>query len=166
MASRHRIVQRAVLLSFASLIACSAEPDTARLKYPAARTVDVVDDYHGTKVADPYRWLEELDSKEVREWAAAQTALALPLLRENDARPWITTRVAELRKFFEEPSEERDEAPLIDGKFLGDGKSISDIWPSPDKTYAAYAVSELGSEWVETRIRRLRDGKDLDERLE
>ena len=51
--------------------ACSGrESTTTTQRYPATRKVDVVDNYFGTKVADPYRWLEKLDSPEVREWAA------------------------------------------------------------------------------------------------
>src|SRR5688500_9240464 len=37
-------------------------------KYPVARKSDQVDDYHGVKIADPYRWLEDLDSQETRTW--------------------------------------------------------------------------------------------------
>ncbi len=43
--------------------------------YPPTRTVDVVDDYHGVKVADPYRWLEKGDDPEVQAWTARQNAL-------------------------------------------------------------------------------------------
>jgi prolyl oligopeptidase len=148
------------------VMGCGSDTATARLPYPPARTVNVVDDYHGTKVADPYRWLEDLQSQEVRDWAAAQTAVALPFLRQNDVRPWALARVAELRKFWEEPQSGDDDPPLIDESTLGAGKTLSDVWPSPDRAFAAYAVSDQGSEWVETRIRRLADGKDLDERLE
>ena len=49
--------------------------------YPEARRADVVDDYHGTKVADPYRWMEErADNPELDAWLAAQDALCLPWL--------------------------------------------------------------------------------------
>ena len=162
-----RLLQTAIILVvMGSSAACSGrEASSTGPRYPATRKVDVVDDYHGTKVPDPYRWLEDLDSQEVRDWAAAQSAVALPLLRENDVRPWVLARVAELRAFWKEPAES-SEPPLIDERSLPTGKSISDAWRSPDRKHAAYAVSTDGSEWVETRIRRLSNGTDLDERLD
>lgn len=42
------------------------------MNYPYTKKVDVVDDYHGTKVADPYRWLEDPESPEVKEWLSKQ----------------------------------------------------------------------------------------------
>src|SRR2546422_7219398 len=45
------------------------------LPYPPARKGDVVDDYHGTRVADPYRWLEDPDSPESRGWIDAENPL-------------------------------------------------------------------------------------------
>lgn len=45
------------------------------MKYPFTKKVDVVDDYHGTKVADPYRWLEDLNSEETKKWLGGQNAL-------------------------------------------------------------------------------------------
>ena len=71
--------------------------DLARAKirnlafYPASRKGDVVDDYGPTRVPDPYRWMEDLDSAEVAEWVAAQNAVtqahleSLPLARSSSA---------------------------------------------------------------------------------
>src|SRR5262245_28009468 len=53
------------------LVPTPAKPPM-RLDYPAARKTDQVDDYHGTKVADPYRWLEDVDSDQTRAWVEAQ----------------------------------------------------------------------------------------------
>ena len=159
------VILLALSSAFAACVGRESKP--AGLRYPATRKVDVADNYFGTKVADPYRWLEALDSAEVRDWAAAQSAIALPLLRENDIRPWLLARVDELGVFWKEPDEDdSSEPPLIDERSLPDGQSISDVWSSPDRKHAAYAVSTAGSEWVETRIRRISDGQDLDERLD
>src|SRR5438093_9307055 len=51
-----------------------------RLVYPAARKSDQVDDYHGVKVADAYRWLEEPRSAETRAWVEAQVKLTTSYL--------------------------------------------------------------------------------------
>ena len=164
----NRIFRSAIILIVSgSSAACSGqESATTGQRYPATRKVDVVDDFHGTKVPDPYRWLEDLSSQEVRDWAAAQSAVALPYLRDNDVRPWLLARVAELKTFWTEPPADSTEPPLIDDRSLPTGQSISDVWLSPDRKHAVYAVSTAGSEWVETRIRRLSDGADLDERLD
>ena len=163
-----RLLQTAIILvvSGASAACSGRESTPTTQRYPATRKVDVVDDYHGTKVPDPYRWLEELHSPEVRDWAAAQSAIALPLLRDDSVRPWLLARVDELKAFWKEPSARSSEPPLIDERSLSTGQSISDVWSSPDRKHAAYAVSTDGSEWVETRIRQLSSGRDLDERLE
>src|SRR5438105_2379245 len=52
--------------------ALAKEAAPQRLSYPVAKKLDQIDDYHGTKVADPYRWLESLDSKETRDWVSAE----------------------------------------------------------------------------------------------
>ena len=161
-----RLVLAAMALVASATVAGCTRGESPRLHYPATRTVDVVNDYHGTKVPDPYQWLENLDSTEVREWAAAQTALARPFLRENSLRPWLLSRVGELTDFWKEPSTGTDEPNLIDERSLTPGQSIAEAWPSHDRQLVAYALSSDGSEWVETRIRRVADGTDLGERLD
>ena len=53
------------------------------MTYPATRTVDQTDDYHGVKVADPYRWLEDANSDETHAWVVEQNKLTqkLPVRR-------------------------------------------------------------------------------------
>jgi len=73
-----RVIMLVALLAPACETVDSRE---SRLSYPTARKVDVVDDYGGTKVPDPYRWMETLDSKEVADWVAASNKVTEPYLK-------------------------------------------------------------------------------------
>jgi prolyl oligopeptidase len=84
----------------ATVAACGPAPSRS-VSYPPTRTVNVVDDYHGTKVADPYRWLEDLESKEVREWAAAQTKLFESIVRAHPSRAPLFERMNALGKVWD-----------------------------------------------------------------
>jgi prolyl oligopeptidase len=64
--------------------------------YPAARKSDQVDDYHGTKVADPYRWLEDLDSAETAKWVEAQNKLTFGFLNSIPRAPDQTLELREV----------------------------------------------------------------------
>jgi prolyl oligopeptidase len=66
------------------------------LDYPSAPHGDVVDDYVGTAVADPYRWMEDLTSPDLRRWIDAQNALTFGYLDALPARDALKTRIAEL----------------------------------------------------------------------
>jgi prolyl oligopeptidase len=79
----------------------AAEPATpanegAFITYPHARMSDQVDDYHGTKVPDPYRWLEDPDSEETRAWVEAENKLTNAYLTKIPARDRLRTRLTEL----------------------------------------------------------------------
>src|SRR5262245_18433390 len=69
-----------------------------RIEYPQTRRGDVVDDYHGTKVPDPYRWLEDdvRKSKEVAEWVAAENRVTQTYLDAIPERDRIRKRLTEL----------------------------------------------------------------------
>jgi prolyl oligopeptidase len=71
-------------------------PRQRRLNYPIARMDDVVESYHGTSVADPYRWLEDTTSPETRAWVASQQRLTQAFLDEIPGREAIKTRLTEL----------------------------------------------------------------------
>ena len=81
----------------ALLIACatrhptaSRTPDApATFQYPAATRGTVVDDYHGTQVADPYRWFENLGAQDTRDWVTAENALSQPYLEALPQRAWL-----------------------------------------------------------------------------
>ncbi len=187
-----------LLVSLLTLVACATPPPPAAekapatmtsLAYPVARTVDHVDEYHGIKVADPYRWLEELDAPDTREWIAAQNALTQQYLGEVTQRPQIHARMSELWNYerFGLPSREGnryfltrndglqnqsvlytmdalDGEPrmLLDPNTLStDGTvALSGTEVSPDGKYLAYGASSGGSDWQEWRVRDIASGED------
>lgn len=71
------------------------------LKYPTTKKVDVVDTYHGTKVEDPYRWLEDdvRKSKDVADWVAEQNKITDAYLAAIPERDAIKKRITELYDF-------------------------------------------------------------------
>src|SRR5262245_45953965 len=79
-----------LLLCSASLL---AQPT---LKYPQARKGDVVDNYFGTKVADPYRWMEDLNSPELKEWVDRENAVTFKYLDGLPLRDTLKKRITEL----------------------------------------------------------------------
>jgi len=72
---------------------------TKTYDYPPARKSDQVDDYHGVKVADPYRWLEDLDSEETRQWVEAENKLTFAFLNSIPERTAIRQRLTKLCDF-------------------------------------------------------------------
>jgi prolyl oligopeptidase len=66
------------------------------IRYPESRAVDHVDDHHGTKVADPYRWLEDLDAPETAAWVRAQNAVTMPYLDAMPQQAPMRRRLSEL----------------------------------------------------------------------
>jgi prolyl oligopeptidase len=77
-------------------IAGSSDKMVKTFEYPAARKADQVDDYHGVKIADPYRWLEDLDSQETRTWVEAENNLTFSFLSSIPARTSIKDRLTKL----------------------------------------------------------------------
>jgi len=67
-----------------------------RLVYPATKKVDQIDDYHGTRVADPYRWLEDPDSPDTRAWVVAQNQVTFDWLAQIPSRERIRQRLTKL----------------------------------------------------------------------
>lgn len=91
-----RVFYAGVILAVASSLSSGAASTSPR--YPAARTQAVKDTYFGTTVADPYRWLEDAKSPEVRAWAAAETKVARDFIDARPARATFKKRVRELLK--------------------------------------------------------------------
>ena len=162
--------------------------------YPAARKSDQVDDYHGVKVADPYRWLEDLDSEETRTWVEAQNKLSFGFLESVPARAALKERLTKLwnyekygipfregqRYFYTRNSGLQNQAVLytvtsldaqpqmvLDPNTLSaDGTvALSGLQVSPDGKLLAYSLSASGSDWQEWKVRDVETGKDLSDHL-
>src|SRR4026207_2131968 len=88
------------LTRFAAVVCLVAALATQQMitskNYPPTRKADQVDDYHGVKVADPYRWLEDLDSEETRGWGEAQNKLSFAYLESVAARTPLKDRLTKL----------------------------------------------------------------------
>ena len=76
-------------------VACQERPQP-NMTYPATAKGDVVDDYFGTKVPDPYRWMEDLDSPAVADWVAEQNRVTFDYLEKLPMRARFKQRITEL----------------------------------------------------------------------
>jgi len=173
----------------------SAAPIGAQtLQYPAARKSDVVDDYHGTRVPDPYRWLEDPDSPESRAWIEAENRLTAAYLAEIPARGTIRERLTKVwnypkygapfrkaRRYFffkndglqnqsvlyKQASLTADPETLLDPNLLSEDGTValSTLAVSDDGRLLAYGTSASGSDWEEFRVRDVAEGRDLSDHL-
>ncbi len=166
-----------------------------KLTYPQTTTTDQKDDYHGTLVSDPYRWLEDTNSQETKAWIEAQNDLTFRYLDAIPERENIRQRLSELWDYPKQwaPIKRGDryfqlrntglqnqdllyvfrsleDIPrvLLDPNTLSDDGTAAVVhWTvSPDGRWLAYAVSESGSDWMTWYIRDVESGEDLLEQLE
>ncbi|MDX9907292.1 MAG: S9 family peptidase, partial [Bacteroidales bacterium] len=82
-----------VSLMFFMMISCQQQP---KFTYPVTAKVDQTDDYFGTKVADPYRWLEDDNSAETAEWVKAQNSITFGYLEQIPYRQKIQDRLTKI----------------------------------------------------------------------
>jgi prolyl oligopeptidase len=162
--------------------------------YPETRTVDQRDDFHGTTVVDPYRWLEDQNSAEVAEWVRRQADLADDYLRRLPGRDRLAERWAELDglptcsvpelkggRWFRATNDGKQQQSdyrvadqptgkgrvLIDPNAAGpDGTTaLAAAVPAPSGRLVAWSYQSLGSDWCTWRIRDVETGEDLADEL-
>ena len=160
--------------------------------YPSAYRQGLIESLHSTSVADPYRWLEDLNSPETHTWIAAQNEVANAYLAQLPMREHIRQRLTELwnyerygvpvkhggRYFLTRNNGLQNQAVLYwmaklddEPKILLDPNTLStdgtvalsDYAISEDGTLLAYALSASGSDWMEWRVREVVSGEDLDD---
>ena len=96
---RTRRAMAATLVALAAvLVSTSHAEEPKKLKYPDTKKGETVDDYHGTKVADPYRWLEDdvRENKDVAGWVEAQNKVTFGYLENIAERDAIKKRITDL----------------------------------------------------------------------
>ena len=187
-----KLLRRPVITITSAILACSTVA-LAQLEYPRTRKVEQVDSYHGTRVADPYRWLEDDTSEETAAWVQAQNKVTFPYLEKIPYRSELLTRVKALNNYEKYTSPSRkgpyvffrknnglqnqsvlyiqkgmNGTPevLIDPNAWGDTVSLSTFVPSKDAKYAIYGISRSGSDWQEFKIIELASRKTLPDTVE
>lgn len=182
----------------ASLLLCFMTTiSTAQsLTYPETRKDgSIIDEYHGTKVADPYRWLEDDNSDETKAWVKSQNEVTFGYLKAIPQRAKIRERLEKAwnyertgvpfehggKWFFNRNSGlqnqsvlhvteslEAEARVLLDPNTLSkDGTtSLTEAAPSEDGKWLVYGVSKAGSDWQEFRVRDIATGKDTGDLIE
>jgi prolyl oligopeptidase len=190
---------KSAALAAAVLLAHSAMAQTCTvaspgLTYPVTRTVDQSDDYHGVKVADPYRWLEDANSAETHDWVQAQNKLTQGYLSQIPGREAIKTRLTKLwnyerfsvpfkeggRYFYSRNDGLQNQAVLYTMKTLADVPrllldpntlatdgtvALAGLAVSPNGKHLAYSTAASGSDWNEIKVRDIESGKDTTDHI-
>jgi len=167
-------------------------PDTCSI--PKARTVDQVDDYFGTKVRDPYRWLENTDAPDTKAWVAQENCVTFAYLARIPERARILARLTKLWNYerygvptreggryvftrndglqnqsvyYWQPTLAAEPKVLIDPNGLSsDGTVALGSWDlSNDGRYFGYATATAGSDWNVLHVRVVATGRDRPDSL-
>ena len=166
----------------------------AALTYPESKKVDQVDDYFGTKVADPYRWLEDDNSEDVKAWVAEQNEVTFNYLGRIPFRDKLKDRITELYNYpkysspfragdyyffykndglqnqwviyYQKGLDGEPEVFIDPNKLSKDGTiKIGLMGFSTDDRYVAISRSESGSDWREIRVMEVATKKELPDRI-
>jgi len=167
----------------------------SRPAYPETKKVDTVDDYFGTKVADPYRWMEDDNSPEVAAWVAAENKVTFDYLDKISYRPQLKARLTKLLnypkyfaparrgeyffsakndglqnqnvQYIQKGLDGTPEVLLDPNKFSADGTSqLGGFSLSQSGKYVAYGISEGGSDWRDFYVLDVATKKALTDHLE
>ena len=173
-----------------SLFDLFAEP----MSYPNSYPGDTVDTLHGVEVADPYRWLEDLNADKTATWVKEQNEVTENYLGKLEGSEAINNHLTELwnyerfglpfqeggRYFFSKndglqnqpvlyttTSLDEEAHVLLDpNKLSEDGTvALKNYSISPNGKYMAYSISKSGSDWMEWKVRDIVSGKDLSDHL-
>ncbi len=191
-----RLVRRVAAWAAAmTLVACGEGINDPYMVYPESAAGDQVDDYHGVRVPDPYRWLEDTESPATQAWIAAQNAHTERYIGFLKQRPYFEHRLRKLLDYERAGVPEREAGvyvytynpgdaeqdaiwvttdPAEPGRVLVDPEafsadgtvSLGEFALSRDGRLLAYSLSDGGSDWRRWRVREVASGKDLTDELE
>ncbi len=165
-----------------------------KLNYPVTKKVNVVDNYFGVKVADPYRWLEDDNSEETKQWVRKQNELTFSYLRQIPYRDKIKKRFEEIFNYpkysapfkggnyyfyfkndglqnqsvlyIQKDLESEAEIFLDPNEFSSDGTvSLSTYSVSNDGKFFAYGTASGGSDWNEYHVMEVENKNKLSDNL-
>mgnify|MGYP006285301969 CR=1 FL=1 len=188
------MMKKAILFMLLTALVMACKTEKEPLVYPETRKVDHVDDYHGTEVPDPYRWLEDDNSEETKAWVKAQNEVSFGYLEKIPFRDALKERLTELWDypkmgnpvkregiyfyFFNsglqnqsviykmKSLDDEGEIFLDPNTFSEDGTvALTSFSVSNDARYAGYGISRAGSDWQEFFVRDIETGEDLEDHL-
>jgi prolyl oligopeptidase len=169
-------------------------PPATQVQYPPARRGDVVEVKHGIRIADPYRWLEDMNSAETRAWLTAENALTDASLAKVAGRDKLHARVTELVRYeriwspsrragryfwlfndgrknqpvvLTAPSLDAKPSVLLDPNAISPDSSLAfaGLVGTEDGSRIGYGLSIGGGDWHEWRFRDVATGADLPDKL-
>lgn len=184
------------LLATAAALTATQTINAQSVKYPMSHRGRVVDEYFGTRIPDPYRWLEDLNSPQTLMWIASQNQFTGAYLAQFPLRDTLRTRLTELfnyqrvtlprmirggRLFYSRNTGLQNQAAIymrdnmagspvlvLDPNALSpDGSIALQEWePSPDGRYLAYALAEGGADWRTVHVRNLTSMHDTQDTVQ
>ncbi|MBN2639174.1 MAG: S9 family peptidase [Bacteroidales bacterium] len=176
------------------LFGCTSNKKQTALNYPKAKKVDTVDTYFGHKVPDPYRWLENENSEETKNWVKEENALTESYLSKIPFKEALKKRLEKIWNypkygvpfkrgglyfFFKNDGMQNQsvlyvqktlssnpEVLLDPNKLSSDGTvALSSLSVSKDGKYLAYSVARGGSDWNEIYVMKISDHKMLEDHI-
>ncbi len=162
---------------------------------PKTKKVDVIDNYFGTEIPDPYRWLEDDMSEETTAWVKAQNEVTFAYLEEIPFRNQLKVRMSEIWNYPKMGTPGKEAGYYVysyntglqnqdiitikkdldgNGRILLDPNTFSDDGTvalaafriSNNSKYLAYGLSRAGSDWMELYVKEIESGKELRDHLE
>ncbi len=187
-------MKKTIFFLVVSIVAMNACKQNLRVNYPVAKKVDTIDDYFGTKIPDPYRWLENDTSAETAAWVNAENAVTndylsrIPFrekIRERLTKMWnyprygVPFREGPYYFYFKNDGLQNQSVLYVKKGLDGEAKLLLDpnklsqdgtialagTAVSHDGKYLAYSIARSGSDWNDIQVMEIESGRVLSDTL-